>query len=212
MSGIDPQQIELYAHADQLPAALWDDLCARDPEQAAQACGAELSGAVFSLPLLGRRYRVDATARSVTESDRPDHRVGYQAGLVLVTALARALPAPPSGVMVTPQELPGGSMFFTGPHAVPTAPLAEAFGPEPAALHAAAAPLGGEPAEGADAAVRLPALPMLPMWVLVWGGDEEFDASAVIGVDSRAHHHLALDGVWALCNLLSMRLTRGRHG
>ncbi len=212
MSAIDPQEVELFSFADRMPAALWDDLSSRDPAEAALATGAEYRGGVFELPLLGRRYQVDPAARSVTETQRPQHRVGYQAGLVLVTTLAGALPVPPTGEMVTPQELPGGSMFFTGPHAVPTAPLAEAFGSDPAALPAAAATLGGEPAEGADAAVRLPALPMLPMWALVWGGDDEFEASAVIGVDSRAHHHLALDGVWALCNLLAARLTRAQRG
>lgn len=208
MAAIDVQEIDLFSYADRLPPVLWDDLAARDPQEAALACGAKLADGCFELDLVGRSYRVDPTARTVLETAHPSKRVGYQAGMILVTALAGALGVPPTGEMVTPQELPGGSMFFVGPHAVPTEPIAQAFGGDPSSIYEAATILGGHKTQGADAAVKLSALPMVPMWVLVWGGDEEFEANAVIGVDSRAHHHLALDVVWAMCNLLSSRLSR----
>ena len=208
MSRLDPEDNQLFRWADQLPQPLWDDLAGRDPAEAALATGAVWQEGRFALPILGRDYGIDPQAKSIVDLKDASAKVSYQAGLVALCALAQAQPVPPSGNMITPQELQGGSLFFTGPHALPHDAICEAFGSDPAALVQRALALGGEQIEGADAAVRLPALPMLPLYVLLWAGDEEFSARAVWGIDSRALFHLALDGVWALCNLASYRLTR----
>jgi hypothetical protein len=46
----------------------------------------------------------------------------------------------------------------------------------------------------------------LPLHVLLWAADQEFEARAVIGIDSRALFHLDLSGVFALTNLMVARL------
>jgi len=207
MTRAEPEENRLFRWADQLPAALWEDLDARPPAQAAEAAGAELRDGVFRLALLGRVYLVDPADRQVREAQRPDYRVSYQAGLVLVTHLARALGVPPAGRMVTPQELPGGSLFFTGAHAVNTKALEARFGSDPQALARRAAVLGGGPDQaGGDLAVSVYGLPRLPLHVLLWAADEEFPARAVVGLDAHAHHQMDLGGVWALTNLLVSRL------
>lgn len=203
----DPEEISLFRWADQLPAALWDDLTARGLPTAAQATEADLEDVCLRLPLLGRQYVVDTAARRVWETTRPQRRLGFQTALVLVSHLARALGVPPAGRLVTPQELPGGGLFFTGPHAIATAALERRFGRDPQGLLTAAQALGGQPHAGAaEAAVLIPGLPMLPLYVLLWPADEEFGARAVVGLDAHAHHQLALDGIWALTNLLVRRL------
>lgn len=201
---VDPEEITLFRWADQLPAALWEDLAARPLAQAAQATGALLEDTRLRLALLGRDHVVDVAARRIQRADQPDRRLGFQTGLVLVSHLARAIGVPPAGRLVTPQELPGGGLFFTGPHAVATAALEKRFGRDPEALLGAARALGGQPQpEGAaQVTVLLPGLPRLPLYVLLWPADEEFGARAVVGLDAHAHHQLALDGVWALTNLL----------
>ena len=197
---------EPFRWADQLPAPLWDDVRARPAEQAAEAVGAPLSQGVFQIPMLGRTYRVDPGARRIWLQDQPDHRVSYQSGVVLLSALARSMGVPPSGRMVTPQELQGGTLFFTGAHSLAVKPLAKRFGDDPQGLIAAAAVMGGEAFSGADCAVRLPGLPRLPLYVLLWRADEEFSARAVIGIDDRALFHLDLAGIFALTNVMVARL------
>jgi len=208
MTTIDPQEIKLFRYAEDLPAELWRELAKRQPAEAAQAAGAELVDGVFRLRLMEREYLIDPASHTVRESARPEHRVGFQAGLVVVTSLAHAQPIPPSGRMVTPHELPGGRMFFAGPHAIANEPMAQRYGNNPRGLVERALALGGEECEGADAAVKFMALPFLPMWVLLWAGDDEFEARAVMGIDQRAHLHLALDVIWALTNIVSHRLCR----
>lgn len=190
-----------------MPHQLWDDLANRPPGEASRATGANLQEGRFFLPFLGRGYAVDPSRRRIWEVDNPDRTVDFQTGMVLASTLGRAVDVPPAGRMVTPQQLPGGSLFFTGPHAVPTGRLCKYFGRDPGSLLERAAELGGRPMEGADAAAIFQGLPRLPLFVFLWAGDEEFKASATVGMDAHAHFHLALDGLWALSNVLVSRLT-----
>ncbi len=202
----DPRENRLYRFAADLPDALWDDLAARPASEAAAACQAELEGGLFHLNLVGRGYVIDAGERRLWLAHDPAAAVSYQAGLVLLTALAKAMDLPPAGHMVSFLELPGGSTFFTGPHALPTAPLEKRFGSVPADLTRRIGELGGQALDQADASGRLAGLPRVPLYVLLWAGDEEFPAKAALATDQRAHYHLPLDGLWALANLFVGRL------
>lgn len=210
MTPLDPEEIRLYRGAEDLPPQLWDDLARRPPAQAAEAVGGRWEAGRFLVALLGCEYLVDPAARRVWPAHDPERPVGFQAAMVLVTALANSQGVPPSGRMVTPPELPGGRFFFTGPHAVPSDEIARRFGDDPPRLLEAARRLGGEPWEGvAPVAARIPGLPLLPLYVLLWGAEDDQPPRAVLGLDDRAHFHLALDGVWALLNVLVRRLGEG---
>lgn len=204
----DPDENRLFRWADDLPPQLWDDLAVRSPAEACQTTGALWDGRGYTITLLGREHRLEPGTRRVYLPQDPGRRLSYQTGLVLISTLIRSLGVPPAGRMVTPQELPGGTQFFQGPHAINNRPLAERFGGDPQALLAAAQALGGVPFEAGDQGVRLPGLPMIPLYALIWAGDEEFAPRAVVGMDANAHHHLALDGLWALSNLMVYRLIK----
>jgi hypothetical protein len=199
---------ELFRWADQIPEALWSDLSRRSPRQAAEAVGAIWDGGTFKVPLIGVDYTVDPVNQRITKTCRADQPVSYQAGVVLLNTLAVSKGVPPSGRMIVPQELPGGRMFFTGAHAVATGPLAKTFEEDTDQLIDRALGIGGEMIEGADVAIRAPGLPYVPLYVLLWRGDQELSARAVIGIDDRAHFHLDLASVFALTNLLVYRLCR----
>ena len=199
---------ELYKWSDKIEPPLWDDLQVRPAKEAAIAVDATLDEGVFKVLLLGSIYLVDPKERRISILGQDGHRVSYQTGIVLLTTLAKSMGVPPSGRMVGPQELTGGALFFTGAHALATGPLAKRFGNNPAALIKRAKTLGGEITGGADAAVRIPALPLLPLYVLLWTGDDELNARAFIGIDDRALFHLDLSGVFALTNILVRRLIR----
>jgi len=201
-------QNELFKWADQLPEALWIDVRKRSPREAAEAVGAEWDGSAFHIPLIGIGYRIDLSARRITKVIADDRPASYQAGVVLLSALANSKGVPPSGRMVVPQDLPGGRMFFTGAHALAIGPLADAFERDPEAFVNRALGLGGERIDGADVAFRIPGLPYVPLYVLLWRGDPDFPGRAVIGIDDRAHFHLDLASVFAVTNLLVGRLRK----
>ncbi|MCF8065623.1 MAG: DUF3786 domain-containing protein, partial [Desulfarculaceae bacterium] len=165
-------------------------------------------GQGYTMAMLGREHRLEPKSRRVYLTGDPEHRLSYQTGLVVISTLIRSLGVPPAGRMVTPQELPGGTQFFQGPHAINNRPLAERFGNDPHTLLEAALAMGGEAFEAGDQGVRLPGLPMIPLYALIWAGDDEFAPRAVVGMDANAHYHLALDGIWALSNLMVFRLLK----
>lgn len=204
-----PSQKELFRWADQIPAALWTDLRNRSPQQAAEAVGAGWDGVTFTVPMIGMDYTIDPANQRITKTYQADHPVSYQAGVVLLTTLATSKGVPPSGRMVVPQDLPGGRMFFTGAHSLATGPLAKNYEQDTGQLIERALGFGGERIEGADLAIRVPGLPYIPLYVLLWRGDDEFPARAVIGIDDRAHFHLDLAGVLALTNILVSRFCKG---
>ncbi|MEW6490880.1 MAG: DUF3786 domain-containing protein, partial [Thermodesulfobacteriota bacterium] len=173
----------------------------RPAADAARAGGATWDGEIFTLPFLGKEIRVAPRARTVSWATDLGRPIGYQRALVAVAYLAGAVEAPPRGEWVAFRELPGGEAFFRGPHGLPTPRLETAFGRRPGDLLAAARSLGGTASPGADAAAELPALPRIPLQVLLWAAAEEFPASASLLVDARAHLHLALDVLWALANV-----------
>ncbi len=196
----------LYRWADQLPPALWDDVRHRPPGEAADAVGAQWDGESFHVTLLATRYRVRPASRQIVRSTDTAHPVGFQTGVVLLSALSFSKGVPPSNRMALPQELPGGRLFFTGPHAVPTDPLATFFHQHPNRFHRRAVEIGGNRIQGADLAFRFSGLPYVPLYTLLWQGDQEYPARAVIGIDDRAHFHLDLASVFALTNVLAQRL------
>lgn len=198
----------LFRWADQIPPALWTDLCNRSPQQAAEAVGAVWDGKSFEVPLIGANYTIDPANQRIKMTNDADHPVSYQAGVVLLTTLAISKGVPPSGRMTVPQELPGGRMFFAGAHAVATKPLAKRFEKASDQLVNRALEIGGEMIEGADIAIRLPGLPYVPLYILYWRGDQEISARAVIGIDDRAYFHLDLAGVFALTNILVFKFCR----
>jgi len=209
MANANPESNPLYARAEDLHPVHWENLARRPREETARAAGAQWDGETFALPLLGREVRVNPGARTVARGSAPSASVGYQRGLVALAYLAGAVEVPPRGEWRAFRELPGGDAFFRGPHSLATARLETAFGADPSLLLPAAERLGGREAEGAAVAADLPALPRIPLRVLLWGSTEEFPAAASLLVDARAHLHLPLDVLWALSNLAISDLVEG---
>ena len=199
---------ELFRWADQIPSDLWDDLRGRPPHQAAEAVGAEWDGKSFTVPLIGTGYTIDPVDQRIAKTGQKDQSVSYQAGVVLLTTLAASKGVPPSGRMIVPQELPGGRMFFTGAHALATGRLAGAFDRDEELLIQRAFGLGGEFIDEADVGIKIPGLPYVPLYILLWRGDSAYPARAVIGIDDRTHFHMDLASTFALTNLLVYRLCK----
>lgn len=125
--------------------------------------------------------------------------------LSLLWYLVRATGERPTGTLVNPARIPGGDLFARGTHVLPLDALAAGYTTHPAAFIAAGAALGGRPVPFGDAAVELPALPRVPVTLLLWRADDEFPARADLLFDATAPRHLPTDVLWAIA-LLSVQL------
>jgi hypothetical protein len=71
-----------------------------------------------------------------------------------------------------------------------------------------AAGLGGQVLDLADVSFGFNALPLLPMAVLLWRGDDEFAGEARILFDAYAHHCLPTEDLAGIGDWLAHRLVR----
>jgi hypothetical protein len=99
--------------------------------------------------------------------------------------------------------------FFQGPHVLKVAPLVECYGKDPAGFKKASENLGGELLDMADAAYKFTPLPKIPLYYLLWEGDEEFQPRLSVLFDRSIERHLPADAIWGLVNIVSNKLLIG---
>jgi hypothetical protein len=188
------------------PPALWDDLARTDALEAARFSGATYDQGRFTIDFLGAPFTVDTNERLVIG---PPNRkkADFQRAMVLVVHLAycgQNKPPDPAGRLVGPLEIPGGAMFFRGPHAIATAPLEKAYGRAPEALAEKALSLGAE--KSSDYLFKWRVLPKIDLACVIDPEDEEFQAQASYLIDAHAHFFMPLDAVWGLINVATLEL------
>ena len=98
--------------------------------------------------------------------------------------------------------------FFSGVHEFRLGELTERFAKNPEAVSAAAMHLGGSSVEMADEAYRLLPFPRVPLYYLMWRGDEEFAPRILVLLDRSIERALRADAIWALVNLVSNSMAR----
>jgi hypothetical protein len=108
---------------------------------------------------------------------------------------------PIANKLVKAEALPGGQFFFRGLHSLPTAKLEKAFGDCPEVLHQIAERFDAKRCEFGDASIQLYVLPRIPLTIVIWAKDEQFQARASILFDQTAASHLPLDALGAAVNL-----------
>ncbi len=91
---------------------------------------------------------------------------------------------PPSGNIMTMQDLPGGAPYSGPFNRQAIEPLAEKMGEFPEKLKQAAEELGAEFIDEADIGFKLYPLPEVPLIYLLWRGDEEISGGANLVFDS----------------------------
>lgn len=103
--------------------------------------------------------------------------------------------------LVKPESLPGGQFFFRGIHKLPTEKLEQSFGAKPQLLLKVLEKFNAQKCEYGDVSISMNILPRLPMTIVVWRGDEEFEARASILFDQTAAYQMPLDALMASVNL-----------
>jgi hypothetical protein len=153
---------------------------------------------------------VDPSAKLVSAPPgRP--RANFQKAMVLLiylTQAAQGVAPEPAGRLIGAKEVPGGAMFFRGPHKLATEPLEAAYGANRQALLDKARSMGAAPA--ADALFRWRVLPNVEIGCYFEEADDEFPALARYSFDAHAHYHLPLDALWALINVVTADLLPAR--
>jgi hypothetical protein len=184
---------------------LWEQLEKLDRAETAQRtkCKYLNSSASYLVILLNTEYLVNIPERNIysNQSDSKGQKAGFLEQLCILAYLINAQDIPLADKLVAGNSLPGGQFFFKGQHALPSQKLEEAFGNNPDVLYKASLQLNAKKCEFGDASISLNMLPRLPLTIVIWGRDEEFEARASILFDQTAASQLPLDALLVAVNL-----------
>ncbi len=179
---------------------LFQDLAACDPQEVVERTHASYDPAtgLYRVEVWGKFYGVDPVKKQAAVSD--SHLTGYQDYMYLFVLhyLMKATDTPLSGEWVSEKDIPGGAAFFRGPHTLPVHEIIKATGDDVQAFSKACKQAGGKPLAMADAGFVFNITPKIPVAVLFWQGDEDFDGEVKLLFDRTISQHLPLDIIYAL--------------
>lgn len=208
MPPVDPNTVSLFRNSEHIPEYYWQELSALDPNEVRQRALVSFQASLgFQILFLNRGVVCQPEATLIRRMDSPKEPLSFQEYLVLLVYLLKAQDRPLSGKKVSERELPGGELFFRGPHALLKEPLEKKFGRDPQGFLQAGRTLGGRATGKGDASFELLALPRIPVEYILYVEDDEFSSQVLINFDSTISRHLPLDAIWALINITSRRLT-----
>jgi len=177
-----------------------EDVCRR------ALCSFDVVRECYRLTAWGEEYEIDPRCADICPMREGVPPVNTEWGLVILFYLLRASDTLPSGEWISEKDLPGGVTFFTGPHAVPTHLIRDRFGEDSNGFKKACEKLGGGVLDLADLSYSFQILPRVPVALLFWQADEEFDAEARMLFDRTIEGHLPIDVIFRLTIELCMRI------
>ena len=181
---------------------LWADVAALDPADVCARSGARSveagnGGVAYEVPFMNGVYRVSPAEKRVSVPENSPAGDG-ELDLLLLAYLVDSKAIDLGGKWISEKEVPGGSLFFTGPHKMPLDGLAERYGSSPADFLSAGRKLGGTSLEYGDASIAFKALPRIPLAFVLWEVDDEFPAEVTVMFDESVYRHFPVDVILAL--------------
>jgi hypothetical protein len=204
----DPEANILYQKCRDVDGALWQALLQTDPLEVEARTGANYRAGVYDLPFLNRKLAVHPAERWVEVIGLPGREPEFQLCLATLLFLLKVGGAQLASRHVSPKEYKGGTTFFRGPHALPTARLEERFGSDRELFLKVGRSLGGEEVGQGDAGIMLPTYPYLSLGVILWLGDEEFPPQVSLTAPAALERFWALDAIWAWLNAVTREFWR----
>lgn len=168
-----------------------------DPSEVVARTGAGFEDGLYTIDYFNDKYNVDETGR-VFAAEKKDVEVPFNDRTLILQYLCEASGLPPRGRWLSFLELPDGVHHYVPLQTDATNPLARTFGDHPDEFRRAALRYGGKRLELGDISFFIPALPKLPLAVVLWEGDDEFPPRANILFDSVAETHLTTAALWVL--------------
>ncbi len=169
------------------------------------AAGYRYDPETIPIDFLGRRFLLSVPRVELEpEGQSRDTSVGgadaalLAERILILHYLARASGAPLSGRLVGFDQLAGGRFYGSAFRKRTEMPLTRLFAANPAGLIAAAAKVGGAPADSGDVSALIWPFPKVPMTLIVWTGDDEIPPNAKVLFDDTAEGYLSTEDIAVL--------------
>lgn len=112
-----------------------------------------------------------------------------------------------SGRLVKPENLTGGLNFFSsGSHVLPLDRVAAKYAGDVEGFVEKCIHFGGERVQYGDAAFVLLPFARIPVTIILWAADDEFDARVDLLLDPSCELQLPIDIIWNICMMSLLML------
>jgi len=181
----------------------WDVLSSLDGEdvKARTNAGFDPRNSTYSLTCLGQEILISLSDRALVGASAMGRflleELGEYSRLSILRYLIHAKKLPLSGRLVKPSDLPGGDFFLKGSHVLPLDKIIRRFENDFDGLINTGRSLCGSQAEYGDVSLRLLPFPRLPVYIILWAGDEEFPSKGSLLFDSTCTAIAATDILWS---------------
>ncbi len=182
----------------------WEIIEGCDPADVCRRTGAlfDAVSCSYRIDSFGHGFSVDARDKKIThlapEGEIFLRRLRYFFVLSVLWYMVKATDVRLTGRLQKPSGMAGGEIFFRGSHVLPLEALAKQYRTDREGFLRKAAEFGGREVPYGDAAAEFLAFPRIPVTVILWLADDEWDARADILFDASALAHLPLDIVWSV--------------
>ncbi len=181
----------------------WDILTKLKPDDVEVMASVKFDNGSSSyfIECFGQDIRVSISDRDIySNSDTGKLLIKKQSEysrLSILWYLIKAQNIPLTGELIRPSDMAGGGIFLTGTHVLPLDKIAQRFGNNKEAFFKYGERLNATQLNYGDFSLEFFPLPRVKMVVIVWAGDEEFQANSSLLIDSSLISHMATDIVWS---------------
>lgn len=195
-----------------IDSSYWNDFAGLDPQTVCIRALADyqVKQRAYTLPVLNQDYLILPHERRIerhTVGGAPTEEVlTKEFTLMVLFYLLHAKNIPLARKWISEKDLPGGTTFFRGPHALSVDLVEKKYGQSPEGFIEAGKLLGGTRVRFGDKSIALDVFPRIPIIYILWVGDDEFLPKAGVLFDATIESHFTLDMIWVMINEVSRRL------
>ncbi|MFZ2633872.1 MAG: DUF3786 domain-containing protein [Desulfosalsimonadaceae bacterium] len=160
----------------------------------------------FRVFFLNRTYRVSYPDFQFVDMSDNAAPVPIQEELLILHYMSALKHLAPAGRWIAYREIPGASFYFSSFVKRAIDPLKKVFGKNVAPLGPASSMLNGKPIEIGDAGFEFRIFPKVPMQMIIYAGDDEFEPEANILFDATAGEFLSPEDAAWLAGMVVYRL------
>ena len=201
--GIELPQRDSWQEAWELAVGLTvDELRQSDLADVCRKSGASLHGpgGPIELVLLGQSYQLLPPDFTVTKNGENVH---ITERILLLHYLQKATGKAPTGRWISFSEVPGGQLYMRNFQARSVDRLLRAFGGREESLLPASEAVGALSTDLAEISFSVQVLPMVPVALALWRGDDEFPTSCNMLFDATVTDYLSIEDTVVLAGIVA---------
>jgi hypothetical protein len=160
----------------------------------------------FRVGFLNRTYRISYPDFEFVDMSDGAEPVPIQEQVLILHYMSALKPLLPANQWIAYREIPGASFYFSAFVKRAIDPLKKVFGKNVAPLASAAPALNGKPIDVGDAGFEFRVFPKIPMQIIIYAGDDEFEPEANILFDATAGEFLSPEDAAWLAGMVVYRL------